>query len=251
MDYKKNISILLMLLCSVFLINPARCSASEHSFAELLSNYADSYRLEKDASALTGDLSSKASDATGYNLWKTMWDADLSHEQRAANALKLISELFPGSDIKRWDEIGGFWYPAIVPKSLTAIDAVYVASYELVQTGDPAAAWIARNILSDLSESPKAKLYFMKTAPREYKETIKMLNHMGMEPATGNWIKPEVKGKLPLATPVHGTIPMTSAIGDGHLFLGEMGKITNFGCYTWDRESGRIYSTSDHDDTAD
>lgn len=244
----KRFSIVVLFFCVAVFLNVAYGRASESTFDDLYSSYVNYSRWEKDAAALAEDLSSKAANVSGYDLWKVMWNTDLTHEQRSADALKLISELFPGSDIKRWNEISGFWYPDVIPKSLAAIDAVYVAASELVQINSPGSIWLARNILNDLAESSRAKHYFMSTAPQEYKSIKDIFDSKGIRPAIGNWSEPDVKGELPLAVPVRGFKSMDSAIGYGYTFFGASGQIANLGRYAWDREKGRIYRVVDRDD---
>lgn len=228
----------------VFFIAPS-VKAAERTFDDIFINYEQRSTWDKQAEELENELASIADGISGYNLWKTLWNENISSDQRAANALKLAYELFPGSDLRRWEDIEGFWYPGIVPKPLAAMDAVYVAASELVTMDRPGAAWLTRNMLNDISRSSRARYHFMKTAPKEYVSIIEALKSEGMKPVIGSWTDPEIKGKLPLAVPVRGYVGNNWAISMHYTFLNGSGQIVNLGNYAWDRVKGKIYRVTE------
>ncbi len=247
MKYFKKIMFYFLAFSLVFSLYVPLINASERSFDDIYSDYLNSSKWEKDAEELLFELRSGADPLTGYDLWRSLWNESIDPEKRAANAIKLIDELYPDSDIRRWNDIEGFWYPGIVPKPLAAIDAVYVASLELIQMDSNGSAWLARNFVNDLSRSSRAKFHFMKTAPAEYLTIINMLRDKGMNPVIGNWTEPEVKGKLPLAVPVRGYVGNNWAVSMNYTFLNGSGQIVNMGNYAWDRIRGRIYRIIDRE----
>ncbi len=247
MKYFKKIMFYFLAFSLVFSLYVPLINASERSFDDIYSDYLNSSKWEKDAEELLVELRSEADPLTGYDLWRSLWDDNIGSDQRVANSIKLIDELFPESDTRRWNDIKGFWYPGIVPKTLAAIDAVYVASLELLQMDRKGSAWLARNFVNDLSRSSRAKLYFMKTAPAEYLTIINMLKDKEMDPVIGNWTDPEVKGNLPLAVPVRGYIGNNRALSEDYIFLSGSGQIVNVGNYAWDRIKGRIYRVIDRE----
>lgn len=247
MRYLKKIIYYFLAFSLLFSLYVPRINASEKSFDELYSSYLNSSNWEKNAGELLSELKLKADKKTGYDLWRTLWNESIDPEKRAANAIKLIDELYPDSDIRRWNDVEGFWYPGIIPKPLAAIDAVYVASLELVRMDRKGSAWLARNFLNDLSRSSRARYHFMKTAPAEYLSIINMLKDKEMNPVIGNWTEPEVKGKLPLAVPVRGYVGNNWAVSRNFTFLNGSGQIVNMGNYAWDRIRGRIYRVIDRE----
>lgn len=228
----------------VFFIVPS-VEAADRSFDDIFVNYEQRSTWDKQAEELKGELVSMADGISGHDLWKSLWNENISSEKRAANALKLAYELFPGSDLRRWEDIKGFWYPGIVPKPLAAMDAVYVAAYELVKMDRQGAAWLARNMLNDIARSSRTRYHFMKTAPDEYAFIIEALKNEGMKPVIGSWTDPDIKGKLPLAVPVRGYIGNNWAISMHYTFLNGTGQIVNLGNYAWDRVKGKIYRVTE------
>jgi hypothetical protein len=229
----------------VFCIVPS-VKAADRSFDDIFNNYEQRSTWDKQAKELENELASIADGISGYDLWKTLWSDNISSEKRAANALKLAYELFPGSDLRRWEDIEGFWYPGIIPKPLASIDAVYVAASKLVTIDKPGAAWLARNMLNDISRSSRTRYHFMKTAPEEYAYIIEVLENKGMKPVIGSWTVPDIKGKLPLAGPVRGERGLEWALMHRNLsFLNASGQISSRGRYAWDRVNGRLYRIID------
>lgn len=248
MRYLKKLMFYFLAFSLVIFFYAPSVVAAERSLDDIFTNYQQRSTWDMQAEDLKRELESMADGNSGYDLWKTLWNEDISSDQRVANALKLVDELFPGSDLRRWEEVKGFWYPSRVPKSLAAIDAVYVAAGELVRMERPGAAWMARNMIYDLSRSSRTRLYFMKTAPVEYKTIIDALENKGMYPVIGKWTQPEIDGMLPLAVPVRGYIDSGNAISLNYIFFSGSGQITSFGDYAWNRSKGKMYRVAHRED---
>lgn len=248
MRYIQKVIVLFLAFSLLIFTYAPTINASERSFDEIYSYYRDSRIWDKNAEELTVELRSMADVSTGYDLWRSLWNESVGPEKRVANAIKLMDELYPGSDLRRWNEVKGFWYPSRVPKPLAAIDTVYVAALELLKMDNPGAAWLARNLINELSRYSRAKHYFMKTAPVEYKMIIDILESKGMNPVIGRWPQPEIKGTLPLAVPVRGVIDSGNAISRNYIFLNGSGQITSFGSYAWNRSKGKLYRVAHRED---
>jgi len=219
--------------------------ADENSYEKLVSDYLNEDKWEKSSIELRNELLSTTEDMPPDQIWRSLWDGSIKGKMRAAYAIKLVKMVFPDGDISRWDEVKGMWYPAIIPVPLASIDAVYVAAHELVEMNRDDAAWLARDLINDLSRSSRAKHYFMTEAPEEYSYIIQKLEARDMGPDFANWVKPLIKGSLSLASPVRGRISQDAAIGRNLVFLNSSGNIVNLGTYAWDRTRGRIYHVVD------
>jgi len=238
---------LVLVIFFLILTGSISMEASDTGFEELVSRYIRAERWEKSSIELRKDLLSKAEPKEPVDLWWSLWDMDSRGEQRAANALKLVEYLYPGGDISRWDEIQGLWYPSLIPTTLAAIDAVYVAAWELLEMDREDASWLARDLVNDLGRSSRAKHYFMKHGPEEYRQIITGFSERGLEPDYGNWTEPETIGSLSLASPVRGSISQNFAVSFNLVFLNASGEIVNLGTYAWDREKGKIYEVIDRE----
>lgn len=227
-------------------------SAYGNTFDQLFSNYVNMEKWENSSEILHEELLAKAEVSEPADLWWSLWDPDKLGEQKAANALKLVDYLYPDGDISRWEEIKGLWYPSLIPTTLAAVDAVYVAAHELLEMDREGAAWLARNLVNDLGKSSRARHYFMKYGPEEYLQIITRLSDMGLNPDYGNWTEPHTTGTMRLANPVRGKISQNFAIASHFIFMNSSGQIVNLGTYAWDREKGRIYEVidSERDDSS-
>ncbi len=170
--------------------------------------------------------------------WEKLWE-DIDPREKASRAMYLIESLFPDGDVSRWEEVSGFWYPSLIPKSLAALDAVYVLALSLAETGESEGKDLAGEILKDLYRSRKGRIYAFMTAPEEYleiKESLKDIKRL---------LLPEGKiiGSLPFAHPVRGKYSVTSRNLSQYVSLNGYGQPTStMGAYGWDRKKGRIFN---------
>jgi hypothetical protein len=218
------------------------------AYADWIDTYSARYKAmeegERQALALKEALLAEAPDLKPYELWRSLW-GDLSLREKASRAMAVIEALYPEGDPSRWEEVGGFFLPQEVPKSLVALDAVFVAAQSLAQLDDEGSPWLARSLLIDLSRSRWARHHFMRTAPKEYPSIVRAIDAVTGLPPVGGWPMGEIEGELPLARPVHGWITIATAMSEEMLFLDASGRPTgNHGPYAWDRRRGRIYNVN-------
>ncbi len=182
-------------------------------------------------------LISEAPEEELVSTWEKLWE-DIDTGEKASRAIYLIESLFPNGDVSRWEEVSGFWYPSLIPKSLAALDAVYVLALSLDQTGNPDGKYLAYEILRDLSKSRKGRIYAFMTAPEEYaeiKESLKEIKGFSLP-------KGKIIGSLPFAHPVRGKYSMTSRTLTQYVYLNGYGQPTSStGAYGWDRKKGMIF----------
>jgi hypothetical protein len=122
-----------------------------------------------------------------------------------------------------------------------AADAVYMAAHFLLDMDSPASGELASWLLQRFSDSPKAKFFFVLTAPEEYTILTRTMTEREILPPFGRWTGGETEGKLPFASPVRGYITRDSAESAGMIFLNAAGQPVSNGNYAWDRRTGRIY----------
>ncbi len=231
--------LLLAALIGLFL-SPGPAWASR-SFEELLDIYTRKSEIRHEAEALRSELLGMAWDSEDLDLLGSIMDPSLTSEQRAANGLKLIDELFPGGDPARWESISGFWIPRMIPKPLAAFDAVFFTAIALLEMEREDAPWIARDILEDLRRSSRATLLALRTAPKEYLWIVEALEEGTRMPPVGGWPEAVIRGKLPFARQVSFAVSETHAIMREMQFLNAAGQPAPNGPYAWDRDRGRIY----------
>ncbi len=183
-------------------------------------------------------LISEAPEEELVSTWEKLWE-DIDTGEKASRAIYLIESLFPNGDVSRWEEVSGFWYPSLIPKSLAALDAVYVLALSLAEIGEPDGKALAAEILKDLSRSRKGRIYAFMTAPEEYlviQDSLKDIKGLSL---------PEGKiiGSLPFAHPVRGRYSVTTGNLTQYVSLNGFGQpVSTMGAYGWDREKGRIFA---------
>ncbi len=222
--------------------------AESTTFDELAASYEKEKLHGAEAEELKIELLSIAD--TGKKdllLWKGLFANGFSCEKKIANALLLIQRLYPQGDVSRWEEVSGMMYPSLVPSPLAAVDGVYVAALGLAGKDEKGAKWLARELLNDLADSSRGKMYFINTAPAKYELIISALESEGFSPDYGKWPEARIEGNLPLASPVRGYIGYEYAMSRGFVFLNAWGGIANNGTYAWDRRKGRIYRVVDRE----
>jgi len=89
--------------------------------------------------------------------------------QRGAVALKLL-EMLGGP--AAWGDASGFLEGGDTPRQVAALQAGLVAASALPQTGDPRAAWVARDVFLGLKESPQWRILLELTGPPGYYEKM-------------------------------------------------------------------------------
>jgi hypothetical protein len=220
--------------------------AESTTFDELAASYEKEKLHGAEATELKRELLSIAdTEKKDLPLWKSLFDNGLSSEKKIANALLLIERLYPEGDVSRWEEVSGMMHPSLVPSPLAAVDGVYVAARELAGKDEKGSKWLARELINDLADSSRGKMYFINTAPAEYELIISVLESEGFHPDYGKWPEARIEGNLPLASPVRGYIGFEYAMSRGLIFLNAWGEIANNGTYAWNRRKGRIYRVVD------
>lgn len=235
----KNI-FLALLLFILFLLSSSTVNAQE-SYTDILSGYLRSGEMSEAGRELEQNLIARADPFEDKSLWDSLWDVDISTDQRAANALSLINKLYPKGDPSRWDDVSGFWNPWQVPKSLAAVDGLFVAVISLLDLPEESAHWLARVIMGAFISSSRAKLYFISQCPAEYQEIRQKFAEMSLRPPFGRWPEGSVIGSLPLARPVLGLISENAAGARGYYPLDAYGVPSSSGFFAWDRDGGKLY----------
>ncbi|MGC9490478.1 MAG: cell division protein FtsL [Thermovirgaceae bacterium] len=222
--------------------------ADAWTWEELVEAYGQKEELKPEAKALGENLLAEASDLQGVELWRHLVDPDTPGRQRAADGLKLIKELFPGGEPSRWDDVSGFWLPAMVPKLLAAFDAVYYTVMGLLKLDKPEAAWLARQLLTELKRSSRATHLALREAPAEYETILSQLEKTIKLPPVGGWPKGKTTGTLPFARPVRFHVSADYALMKGMIFLNSSGvPVSGMGSFAWDRKRGDIYHVLDEE----
>jgi len=223
--------------------------AEAWTWEELVEAYGQKEELKPEAKALGEKLLAEASELQGVELWRHLVDPDTPGRQRAADGLKLIKELFPGGEPSRWDDVSGFWLPAMVPKPLAAFDAVYYTAMGLLKLEEPGAAWLARQLLTELKRSTRATHLALREAPAEYETILSQLEETTKLPPVGGWPKGKTTGTLPFARPVRFHVSADYALVKGMTFLNRSGvPVSGMGPFAWDRKRGAIYHVLDDEE---
>ncbi|MFP4482424.1 MAG: cell division protein FtsL [Thermovirgaceae bacterium] len=217
-------------------------SAEAWTYEELVETYGQKAELQPEAEALGRKLLSEAGDLEGVALWRAVVDPATPARRRAAAGLKLVREVFPGGDPARWNDVSGFWHPAMVPKPLAAFDAVYYTAIGLLGLEEPGAPWLARQLLVELKKSSRAAHVALREAPAEYEILLLRLDEAtGLVP-TGGWPRGKTTGKLPFARPIRSYVGAEYALMQGMTFLNGSGvPVSGMGPFAWDRKRGAIY----------
>ncbi len=214
---------------------------AQESYSDILSGYIRSGELSEAGKKLETELLQKADPLEDKILWDSLWESDTLPEIKIANALSIIHSLYPEGDPSRWDDVSGFWNPSQVPKSLAAVDAVYVAVLNLLEKPESSAHWLARDLFGALISSSRAKFYFVSQCPSEYIQIRERFESMSIRPPFGRWPDASVQGNLPLANPVMGIISENAAGSRGYFSLDAYGVPSSGGSFAWDREGGKLY----------
>jgi len=240
---------LALIFAAAFFLALDMTPAEAWTYEELVEVYGTKEESMPEARELKEALLSEAGELDGLGLWRSIIDSSTPHRKRAANALKLIEILFPQGDTSRWEEVSGFWYPALIPRPLAAFDAVYYAAMGLLELDEPGAPWLARELMSGLRRSSRSAHIAMREAPAEYAPIVAGLDERtGLSPM-GGWPSGELVGSLPFARPVRFSISADWALVMGMTFLDNSGVPTSgMGPYAWDRKRGAIYRVTDGSD---
>lgn len=231
------IAIILVLCC-----RPVTADTPESwSWESLVAAYGGAGELRQAAEALHRELAATMTETMDEaKLWESMW-TERDPRRRASMALALVDRLFPGGDPGRWEEVEGFWHPALVSRSLASLDAVYVAGLSLLAMSDDAAEFLALHLFRRLSGSPRARYHALLNAPEEYGQIRARMDNISPPLPHGILV-----GRLPLAHPVRGWITEDRALQLGATFLDGFGGVSRGGGpYAWDRREGRIYRVRD------
>lgn len=228
----------LSLFLSVFAFSAL---ASDWTWEDLVNVYGQGEEYRQAAEDLREVLlDSLPSGMDEKSFWEELWTGG-EPRRRAALSLGLVECLFPNGDPRLWDEVQGFWRPAEIPRSLAALDAVFVAALSLLEMDDYGAKTLALNLIRDLSRSPRARYHALFYAPREYETIVRELGKVTPPLPVDHLV-----GTLPLARSVRGSISQDAAVNRGVTFLDSFGGIAQgSGAYAWDRSKGRIYRVRD------
>jgi hypothetical protein len=233
----------------VVAVCPGADQAGAWTWEELVEAYGQKAELEPKAKALGEELLAEAADLQGVELWRHVVDPATPGRQRAADGLKLVREIFPGGEPAGWDEVSGFWLPAMVPKPLAAFDAVYFTAIGLLGLDEPGAAWLARQLLTELKRSSRAAHLALREAPAEYETILSHLEEATEPPPVGGWPEGKTTGTLPFARPVRFSVSGDYAIMKGMTFLNNSGvPVSGMGPFAWDRKRGAIYRVVDDEE---
>ncbi|KUK99639.1 MAG: Uncharacterized protein XE12_1603 [Synergistales bacterium 54_9] len=237
---------LVLILAAAFFFALGMTPAGAWTYEELVELYGKKERAMPEAGELKEALLSEAGDLDGLGLWRSIVGSSTPHRQRAADSLKLIEILFPRGDTSRWEDVSGFWYPALIPKPLAAFDAVYYAVMGLLELDEEGAPWLARELMAGLRRSSRAAHIAMREAPVEYASIVARLDELtGLSPM-GGWPAGELVGNLPFARPVRFSVSADWALAMGMTFLDNSGvPASGMGPYAWDRKKGAIYRVTD------
>jgi len=218
-------------------------SSRATEFEDLVSLYKSKEAGESDGLKLQERLLQEAPKGISqYNMWESLFNRELSNEERASLALKLIDELFPQGDPALWSSVEGLWIPQMVPKPLAALDAVYVAIDSLLSMEEKGAPWLARSLFLRLYESREARIYGIRTVPVEAANIVEKLKYKAPLAPLGGWPTFNLIGNLPFANKIYGYISVDTALSYNMTFLDSMGRPRGgSGIYAWDRARGRIY----------
>ncbi len=174
-------------------------------------------------------------------LWEKLW-LPLPARERAALGLKLVEEIYPSrGNLGEWEKIQGFWHPTMHPRSLAALDGLFITLQALLEMEQTEAAILAQDMLRQFCTSPRARQTALREGPEIYNVLWQKLEAQNLAPP-GGWPRWSGRGNLPLARPVRGSVSVDTALARKMTFLdGQGGIASGLGGYAWDREKGNIY----------
>jgi hypothetical protein len=177
-----------------------------------------------------------------YEMWKSLFSENLSDEEKASIALKLVDDIFPEGDPSQWDAVEGLWIPQLMPKPLAALDGLYMAMQSLLSMDEEGAPWLARDLFLRLYKSRGARFYGIRTVPIEVLDILEKLKARAPLPPIGGWPNPQIIGRLPFARKIYGCISVDTALMYNMTFLDSYGRPRGgAGVFAWDRARGRIF----------
>jgi len=209
--------------------------------AVTLSLYLITAEKREEAKELQQALLKEAPALEEKALWEKLW-LPLPPRERAALGVKLVEEIYPSrGNLGEWEKIRGFWHPTMHPRSLAALDGLFIALQALLEMEQADAAILAHDLLRQFCSSPRARQTALREGPEIYNVLQQKLEAQNLAPP-GGWPRWSGQGKLPLARPVRGSITADTALTRRMTFLdGQGGIASGLGSYAWDREKGNIY----------
>lgn len=219
--------------------------AYERTWNDLAERYSIRAEDRQHAMELRERLVAQAPEEDEKLLWEGLWKED-DPLKKASMSLALVEKLFPDGDPSRWDEISGFWRPKEIPRSLAALDAVYVASLSLleIESSEPGAHSLAFELLDSLLRSSRARYHAFLNAPEEYLVLTEAFSDESPSLPEGT-----IVGRLPFAHPVRGSVSTDGALFRKMTMLNNMGQVAQgAGSYAWDRRRGKIFRIRDTGD---
>ena len=236
----KNLILVVMIsFLSFLLIQPLQAS----EFDDLFFLYEIKEAGESEGLKLHERLLKQAPDSIPqYEMWKLLFSEELSNEEKASIALKLVDDIFPNGDPSRWDDVEGLWLPQLMPKPLAALDGLYMAMQSLLSMDEEGAPWLARDLFLRLYKSRGARFYGIRTVPIEVLDILEKLKARAPLPPIGGWPNPQIIGRLPFARKIYGCISVDTALMYNMTFLDSYGRPRGgAGVFAWDRARGRIF----------
>ena len=236
----RRIFALFILIATAALVGVVPAEANK-DWDELVRTYGKKEEERGVIQALREGLLAEAPRADPSFLWEGLFLPGTEARRRASLGLALVEALCPEGDPARWEEVEGFWNPQEIPLSLASLDAVYGAVLALGEMDEKGASLLASTLLRRLLQSPRARVHAFLTAPVQYGRIVHSLPPWGPP-----WPQGELRGSLPLARSVRGTISESRALSLGHTFLDGYGRIASgTGFYAWDRVRGDIFRVRD------
>ncbi|MCF7934713.1 MAG: hypothetical protein K9L28_00005 [Synergistales bacterium] len=226
------------------------CAGSDGRLADyesLLEEYRWKWEHQGQMEALHRELAAPYGEEPVLQLWEQLWKRE--GRARAGTALALIEQLLPEGNPERWKEVGGFWRPEAIPRSLAALDGVIVAAEELLALPGTASDQLALSLLQGLAGDSTAASLVLRRGPQAARRIYSGLQRARL-PLPPAFPRPqETIGSLPLARRVREMIPMGRAVREDFPFLNALGVPTSgAGPYAWDREEGKIYRVVEGND---
>lgn len=222
----------------------AYAADASSDFDKLFANYEAKEAGIAQAAELLEDLKRESglSDLTEIELWQ-MLNNSPDMRKKAAAGVALQGKIFADGNLSRYDEVQGFYLPLDIPKPLVAADAVLITVCALQQMGGDGAKWLAHKIFSDFMRSEGARYHWGRIQPVALAQAIEALKKEGV----GSWPSHlEIKGILPAASRINGSISDGRAMELGMTFLDGAGRPTaGAGSFAYDRVHGRIYKVVD------
>ncbi len=209
--------------------------------AETLTLYPITAEKRQEAEELQQALLEEAPLLEEKKLWEKLW-LPAPPRERAALGLRLMEQIFPSrGDLGEWEKIRGFWHPTLHPRSLAALDGLFITLEALLEMQQREADILAHDLLRQFCASPRARQITLRQGPEIYNTLRDKLEALNLAPP-GGWPRWSGRGNLPLARPVRGSVTVDTALARRMTFLdGQGGIASGLGRYAWDREKGNIY----------